>query len=61
MRKKGWDPKEEDMVNVVKIHNFVNNATWGHVLQYERYHFDKCPNPELKSFKGMCINKYSSF
>ena len=52
MKKKGWDPQERDMRHVVSIHNTINHTCWDHVLQYESYHFDKCPTPKLKSFKG---------
>ena len=33
MRRKGWQPKEEDMDVVVAIHNTVNERVWHHILQ----------------------------
>lgn len=38
MRRKGWDPREEDMVAVVSIHNAVNERTWSQILEWERLH-----------------------
>jgi len=38
MRRKGWDPREEDMTTVVGIHNAVNERTWNQVLEWERLH-----------------------
>ena len=35
MRRKGWDPRPEDMANVVRIHNAVNERAWMHVLEWE--------------------------
>ena len=33
MRRKGWQPKEEDMDVVVAIHNTVNERVWHHILK----------------------------
>lgn len=38
MRRKGWDPREEDMTAVVSIHNAVNERSWSQVLEWERLH-----------------------
>jgi Cytochrome c/c1 heme lyase len=35
MARKGWDPDEQDMRSIVKIHNTVNEQAWRLVLQYE--------------------------
>jgi cytochrome c heme-lyase len=51
MRKKGWDPREEDMETVVAIHNNVNEKTWRKVLAWESLH----PQYAHQSFKGVAL------
>ena len=38
MKRKGWDPHEEDMPTVVAIHNAVNERCWHEVLKWESLH-----------------------
>ena len=38
MRRKGYDPNEEDMRSVVAIHNTVNEKAWDQILQWEALH-----------------------
>lgn len=38
MRRKGYDPQEQDMRAVVAVHNTVNEKAWEQILQYERLH-----------------------
>jgi cytochrome c heme-lyase len=38
MRRKGYEPKEEDMRAVVAIHNTVNEKAWGQILHWESLH-----------------------
>lgn len=52
MKKKGWEPREEDMAAIVSIHNTVNNQCWKEVLKYESFHAE-CEQPKLVRFKGM--------
>jgi cytochrome c heme-lyase len=52
MRRKGWDPREEDMVTVVSIHNAVNERSWSQVLEWERLHESECERPRLARFRG---------
>lgn len=52
MRKKGWDPKEEDMAAVVAIHNVVNERAWAQVMAWERLHERECASPRLVRFEG---------
>uniref|UniRef100_A0A7S4DXX3 Holocytochrome c-type synthase n=1 Tax=Lotharella globosa TaxID=91324 RepID=A0A7S4DXX3_9EUKA len=52
MKRKGYQPKEEDMQSVVAIHNTVNEKTWKKVMEWEKMHLDKCPNPRLEKFSG---------
>ncbi len=33
MKRKGWQPKEEDMDVVVAIHNTVNERVWHHIMR----------------------------
>lgn len=41
MKRKGWDPKEQDMTSVVSIHNTVNERCWLQVLAWEALHADE--------------------
>eukprot|EP00054_Salpingoeca_dolichothecata_P038045 m.12734 g.12734 ORF g.12734 m.12734 type:complete len:205 (+) comp8185_c0_seq1:130-744(+) len=53
MKRKGWKPKEEDMSQVVAIHNAVNEQTWRKVLEWERLHSETFEQmPILKRFEG---------
>ena len=52
MVKKGWDPKERDMLFVVSIHNTINERSWRQVLEYERLHASECKTPALMKFMG---------
>ena len=53
MKRKGWDPREEDMRATVQLHNAVNERAWGEVLKWEReLHCDECEHPRLKTFRG---------
>ena len=45
MKRKGWEPKEEDMRAVVGIHNAVNERTWAEVMKWEKMHAAACGNP----------------
>eukprot|EP00775_Hariotina_reticulata_P008957 gene8957-9133_t len=58
MKRKGWDPKEQDMGQVVAIHNTVNERTWQHILAWEMMHACECSSPRLKRFQGK-PNEYS--
>ena len=50
---KGSDAEEEDMVNIIAIHNNMNERTWNKLLEYEKtYHCDECPTPKLLKFIG---------
>lgn len=49
---KGDDVSEEDMDSVVQAHNRMNEATWGHVQEWERLHVAECANPRLLRFQG---------
>lgn len=51
MNRKGWNPKEEDMPVVIKIHNAVNERTWMEVMKWEAMH-SECTNPKLYKFMG---------
>ena len=50
--RKGWRPKEEDMTNVIKIHNAVNERCWGEVMKWEKLHARECDCPKLLKFRG---------
>ncbi len=53
MKKKGWNPREEDMRYVVSIHNTINEQTWRRVMEYEKLHASECKNPTLLRFQGL--------
>ena len=36
MRRKKWDPNEEDMKTIVPIHNAVNERAWKEILEWEQ-------------------------
>eukprot|EP00127_Corallochytrium_limacisporum_P004414 Clim_evm22s161 gene=Clim_evmTU22s161 len=47
MKKKNWNPRQEDMASVVAIHNAVNERTWQHILIWEHMR-----NPQLGILSG---------
>ena len=51
MKRKGWDPKEEDMPVVLAIHNVVNEQGWAKVMEWERLR--GCDPSEVKLSKFM--------
>jgi len=53
MRKKGWNPREEDIPYIVSIHNTINERTWREVMRYEEFHADECKTPKLLRFQGL--------
>lgn len=57
MLRKGWqwkkdELKQNDMDNIIKIHNANNEQAWQEVLKWEALHAKECGNPRLKSFGG---------
>ncbi|CAG8525146.1 27933_t:CDS:1 [Dentiscutata erythropus] len=38
MKRKDWDPQEEDMRVIVPIHNAVNEKAWQEILEWEKLH-----------------------
>ena len=54
MKRKGWNPDENDMNAVVAIHNAVNERAWREVLMWEAHQgkSDACGGPKLVRFKG---------
>lgn len=57
MLRKGWrwekdELKQEDMDNIIKIHNANNEQAWQEVLKWEALHYHECSKPRLKSFGG---------
>jgi cytochrome c heme-lyase len=52
MKRKHYDPKEEDMDTIVKIHNAVNERAWQEVLEWERLYQSECCCPKLVRFRG---------
>lgn len=49
MKRKGWDPKEQDMPWVLAIHNAVNEQGWVKVKEWEA---ERGGDPKLKQFIG---------
>ncbi|CAG8577214.1 16873_t:CDS:2 [Funneliformis mosseae] len=52
MKRKNWDPREEDMRVVVPMHNAVNEKAWKEILDWEKLHENKCGGPKLVKFQG---------
>jgi cytochrome c heme-lyase len=50
MKRKGYNPQEDDMPVVLAIHNMVNERGWLQVKQWEALHSDV--EPKLKQFVG---------
>jgi len=61
MLRKGWRWQEDqlgqnDMENIIKIHNSNNEFAWREVLKWERALHPECQTPALKSFHGDAKN-----
>lgn len=58
MLRKGWRWKDEDltqddMKNIIKIHNRNNEQAWEEIMKWEAMHASECPcGPSLKRFGG---------
>lgn len=52
MKRKGAEPRPEDMELVVNIHNIVNEQCWTQILKWERMHKSDCGMPKLHRFLG---------
>mmetsp|Transcript_12847 Transcript_12847/g.41843 ORF Transcript_12847/g.41843 Transcript_12847/m.41843 type:complete len:280 (+) Transcript_12847:178-1017(+) len=53
MRRKGFEPQEEDMRTVVAIHNTVNERTWREILLWERHYPECVDDLKLVRFGGV--------
>ncbi|TPX57934.1 holocytochrome-c synthase [Spizellomyces sp. 'palustris'] len=52
MRRKNWQPSEQDMSVVVPIHNAVNEQCWHKILEWEALYKSSCGQPKLLKFQG---------
>jgi len=52
MRRKGFEPKEEEMRTVVAIHNTVNERTWREILRWEADYPECLAELKLLRFGG---------
>ena len=52
LRRKGFTTAAEDIVPMLDIHNFLNEAVWQEVLRWESRHAGQCGEPRLKRFMG---------
>ncbi|KAG0226894.1 cytochrome c1 heme lyase [Mortierella sp. GBAus27b] len=52
MKRKNWNPREEDMKFVVPIHNMVNEMAWKHIMRWEKLATNNCGGPKLVKFEG---------
>jgi cytochrome c heme-lyase len=50
MKRKGYNPDEQDVPVILKIHNIVNEQGWHHVRQWEAMNGN--PEPKLRQFMG---------
>ncbi|CAG8732483.1 35565_t:CDS:2, partial [Racocetra persica] len=56
MKRKDWNPREEDMRVIVPIHNAVNEKAWKEILEWEKLHENHCGGPKLVKFQGKAKN-----
>ncbi|RIA90577.1 cytochrome c/c1 heme-lyase [Glomus cerebriforme] len=56
MKRKNWNPREEDMRVVIPMHNAVNEKAWKEILEWEKLHENKCGGPKLIKFQGKAKN-----
>lgn len=52
LKRKGFDTEPEDIESMVQVHNFLNEAVWQEVEEWESMHKSVCPGPKLKRFMG---------
>lgn len=57
MLRKGWrwksdDLSQQDMNNIIRIHNVNNELAWQEILKWEALHAHECGDPKLKRFGG---------
>jgi cytochrome c heme-lyase len=50
LKKKGWNPSEEDIPSILFIHNSVNEESWNRIREWEKEHSDR--EPTLLRFEG---------
>lgn len=50
MKKKGFNPNEEEVSVILAIHNLVNEQGWTKIKEWES--FRGCDEPKLKQFMG---------
>ncbi|KAA3673202.1 cytochrome c heme-lyase [Paragonimus westermani] len=61
MVRKGWrwrdeDIGQQDMENIIRIHNVNNELAWREVLKWEALHAHECRAPKLRRFAGDAKN-----
>eukprot|EP01147_Barroeca_monosierra_P007561 gene7561-9840_t len=52
MKRKGWNPMEDDMPAVVAIHNSVNETAWRQIKAWEALHSETAEEVKLSRFMG---------
>lgn len=52
LKRKGWETEGKDVEAMVQVHNWLNEAVWDEVCQWESLHRSVCPGPTLKRFQG---------
>lgn len=52
MKRKNWNPKEQDMHSIIPIHNAVNEKCWREIMKWESMHYTSCSTPKLLKFQG---------
>ena len=50
MKRKGYNPPEEDVSVIVAIHNIINEQGWSKIKEWESLR--GCEKPKLKQFSG---------
>ena len=58
MKRKGYEPRENDIPVILAIHNVVNEQGWTKIKEWESLR--GCETPRLKRFIGEVLNEYAS-
>ena len=56
LKKKDMAAPEENIEEMVDIHNFLNEGVWNEIMKWESEYKDVCPSPSLLKFQGKASN-----
>lgn len=52
MKRKNFQPSEDDMPVIVSVHNAINERAWRNILDWEKKYKDTCAEQKLIRFEG---------